>query len=151
MVITSLLAALMVTWFSAGVGSENSHRSYDEALSDLRDVSDRLSREIRAAGYLITADPYSLSFWLDGDRDGEVGEGESITWAIEGSDMRRFTEDDSEDVIVATHLTTGSIFSYDATTPGSVTRVTIDLVAGAETRAGIDLVAHSADIYLRNA
>ena len=151
MVITSLLSVLMVTWFSAGVGSENSQRSYDEALSDLRDVSDRLSREVRAAGYLTEAEPYSLSFWLDSDRDGEVGEGESITWAIEGSDMRRFTEDDSENVVVATNLTTGSQFSYDAVTPGLVTRVTIDLVAGAETRAGVDLVLHSADIYLRNA
>lgn len=151
MVITSLLAVLMVTWLSAALQSENSHASYDEALADLRDVSDRLSREVRAAGYLITAEPYSLSFWLDGNRDGVVGAGESITWAIEGSDMRRFTEDDSEDVVVATHLTTGSRFSYDNTTPGSVTRVTVDLVAGAETRAGIDLVTHSADIYLRNA
>lgn len=151
MVITSLLAALMVTWFSAGVGSENSQRSYDSALSDLRDVSDRLSREVRAAGYLITADPYSLSFWLDGDRDGAVGSGESITWAIEGSDMRRYTDDDSEDVIVASHLTTGSRFSYDAVAPDEVTRVTVDLVAAAETRAGVDLVEHSSDIYLRNA
>lgn len=151
MVITSLLAVLMVTWLSAGVGSESSQRSYDEALSGLRDVSDRLSREVRAAGYLTTAEPESLSFWLDGDRDGVVGQGESITWAIEGSDMRRFTEDDSENVVLASHLTTGSQFSYDAATPGSVTRVTIDLVAAAETRAGFDLVLHSADIYLRNA
>jgi hypothetical protein len=29
--------------------------------------------------------------------------------------------------------------------------VTITLVAGAETRAGVDEVTHTADIYLRNA
>lgn len=151
MMITAVLSVLMVSWFAAGVGSENSHRSYDAALSDLREISDRLGREVRAAGVLTSAAPDSLSFWLDGDRDGVADAGETITWTIDGSEMRRFTDDDSEDGVLATHLTTGTGFAYDAASPGAVTRVTITLVAGAETRAGIDEVTHTADIYLRNA
>ena len=151
MMITAVLSVLMITWFAAGVGSENSHRSYDAALSDLREVSDRLGREVRSAGALTAADADSLSFWLDENRDGVTDAGETITWAITGSEMRRFTDDDSEDGVLATHLTAGTGFTYDAASPGAVTRVTITLVAGAETRAGVDEVTHTADIYLRNA
>jgi type II secretory pathway pseudopilin PulG len=152
MVITSLLAVLMVTWFSAGVGSENSHRSYDDALSDLRGVSDRLGKEVRSAGYLTAADATSLSFWLDGDRDGVVEEGETITWAIDGTTMVRTTDDGVTSAVLATNLTpSASGFTYDAIDPADVTRVTITLVATAETRAGGDQLEHTDDIYLRNA
>jgi type II secretory pathway pseudopilin PulG len=151
MVITSLLAALMVTWFSAGVGSENSHRSYDEALSDLRQVSDRLSKEVRAAGYLTVADPESLAFWLDADRDGVAEVGETITWTIEGSTILRTTDADAS-AVLATNLTPdASGFAYDATDPADVTRVTLTLVATADTRAGGDRLEHTDEIYLRNA
>ncbi len=150
MVITALLSVLMLTWFSAGVASENSHRSYDSALADLRDVSDRLGREVRGAGYLTAADTDSLSFWLDGDRDGVAGSGEVITWTIAGGEMLRSTDADESSGVLATMLVAGSGFTYDAVNPGEVTRVTVTLVAGAETRAGTDEIRHVIDIYLRN-
>lgn len=152
MVITSLLAALMVTWFSAGVGSENSHRSYDDALSDLRQVSDRLGKEVRSAGYLTAADATSLSFWLDADRDGVVEDGETITWAIDGATIVRTTDDGVSSAVLATNLTpSASQFTYDAIDPAAVTRVTVTLIATAETRAGGDQLEHTVEIYLRNA
>jgi hypothetical protein len=151
MVITSLLALLMVTWFSAGVGSEHSHRSYDDALSDLRQVSDRLGKEVRGAGYLTTAEPASLSFWLDGDRDGVPEEGETVTWAIDGTTVVRSTDDGVSSAVLATNLTPGaSGFTYDTTDPAEVTRVTVTLIATAETRAGGDQLEHTVEIYLRN-
>lgn len=152
MVITSMLALLMVTWFSAGVGSENSHRSYDHALSDLREVSDRLGKEVRSAGYLTAAEPTSLSFWLDGDRDGIAEEGETITWALDGTTIVRTTDDGVTSAVLATNLTpSASSFTYDATDPADVTRVTLSLRATAETRAGGDQLEHTIEIYLRNA
>lgn len=152
MVITSLLAVLMVTWFSAGVGSEKSHRSYDQALGDLREVTDRLGKEVRAAGYLTSAEPASLSFWLDADRDAVVEAGETITWAIDGTTMVRSTDDGATSAVLATNLTpSASGFTYDATDPAAVTRVTLSLRATAETRAGGDQLEHTIDIYLRNA
>ncbi len=150
MVITSLLGALMITWFAAGVGSENSHQSYDAALSDLREVSDRLGSELRGSGYLTAAEPGTISFWLDGDRDGVVESGETITWAIDGVTMVRSTDDGATSAVLATHLGTDSAFSYDAIAPADVTRVTISLVADATTRAGTDQIEHVVEIYLRN-
>ncbi|HAX82230.1 MAG TPA: hypothetical protein DCY40_06670, partial [Actinobacteria bacterium] len=150
MVITSLLALLMTTWLSAGVGSENSHRSYDHALSDLREVSDRLGKEVRSADYLTAAGPTSLSFWLDGNRDGIADAGETITWAIDGTTMVRTTDDGVTSAILATNLTpSASSFTYDSTDPAAVTRVTLSLRATAETRAGGDQLQHTIEIYLR--
>ena len=152
MVITSLLAVLMVTWFSAGVGSENSHRSYDDALSDLRQVTDRLGKEVRSASALTYAGPTALTFWLDGDRDGVTDEGETITWAIDGTTMVRSTDDGVTSAVLATNLTpSASTFTYDAIDPADITRVTLSLRATAETRAGGDQLEHTIEIYLRNA
>lgn len=152
MVITSLLALLMVTWFSAGVGSENSHRSYDNALSDLREVTDRLGKEVRSATSLTAAGSTSLSFWLDSDRDGVTEVGETITWAIDGTTMTRSTDDGVTSAVLATNLTpAASSFTYDAADPAAVTRVTLSLWATAATRAGGDQLKHTIDIYLRNA
>ena len=149
--ITALLSTLMVTWFAAGVGSENSHSSYDAALNDLRTVSDRMSREVRAAGTLSAIAADSLTFWLDLDRDGTEDEGETITWTISGRAMLRGTDALEEPAVIATNLAETSAFLYDAEDPALVTRVTLDLVAAAQTRAGRDLVEYSIDIYLRNA
>ena len=153
MVMTALLSTVMITWIFTGFGAESTHRSYDQALEDLRDVSDQLSREVRAADYLTEADTASMTFWLDGDRDGVVDTGETVTWAIEGGGVVvRVTDDGNPKTVVATNLSpTDSSFSYDAVTAGDVGRVTIDLVALAATSAGGDEVFLSTDIYLRNA
>lgn len=153
MVITALLSTVMIVWIFAGFGSDSTHSSYDEALEDLRNVTDQLSREVRGADYLITAETDSLSFWLDGDRDGVVDTGETVTWAIEsGGVVTRLTDDGSPSAPIATMLSpSGSEFRYDSATPADITRVTIDLVALADTTAGGDEVFHSFDVYLRNA
>ena len=152
MLITALLSTVMITWVFAGVSSENSHRSYDDALADLRQVTDRLGREIRSAGYLTEAGVSSLAYWLDGDRDGVAEAGETITWAIDGSTIVRSADDGQPGAVLATNLSgAASSFAYDATIPGDVTRVTITFVALAETQAGYDELQHTLDIYLRNA
>ena len=153
MVMTALLSTVMITWVFTGFGAESTHRSYDQALEDLRDVSDQLSREVRAADYLTAADTASMTFWLDGTRDGVVDPGETVTWAIEGGGVVvRATDDGNPKTVVATNLSpTGSSFSYDAVTAGDVGRVTMDLVALVATSAGGDEVFLSTDIYLRNA
>jgi type II secretory pathway pseudopilin PulG len=153
MVITALLSTVMITWIFTGFSAESTHRSYDQALEDLRNVSDQLSREVRAADYLTASDTASMTFWLDGNRDGIVDTGETVTWAIEaGGVVVRVTDDGNPKTVVATRLSpTGSSFSYDAAMPGDVGRVTIDLIALAATSAGGDEVFLSTDIYLRNA
>lgn len=153
MLMTALLSAVMITWVFAGFGSDSTHRAYDEALSELRHVTDLLSREIRSAGYLTAADDLSMTFWLDGDRDGTVDTGELVTWTIEsGGNVSRVTDDGSPKTIVATNQSsTDSSFGYDAALPGDITRVTIDLVGLAATPAGDDEVFRSLDVYLRNA
>ena len=151
MAITALLATLMVTWLAAGIGSDTSHRSYDEAIADLRHVTDQLAREIRTASGLTSLGDHSLSLWLDGDRDEIVDPGEIVTWQITGSDMVRATDDAAVGAVLATNLSqVDSLFTYDSDDPVSVTRVTIDLVALARTRAGSDAIEHSVDVYLRN-
>ncbi len=153
MVMTALLSTVMLTWIFTGFGSDSTHRSYDHALEDLRNVSDQLSREVRAADYLTAAEAASMTFWLDGNRDGIVDVGETVTWTIgAGGVVVRSTDDGSPGAVLATYLSpTGSSFSYDAVVPGDVGRVTIDLVALAATSAGGDEVFHSTDVYLRNA
>ncbi len=153
MVMTALLSTIMLTWIFTGFGSDSTHRSYDHALEDLRNVSDQLSREVRAADYLTAAEAASMTFWLDGNRDGIVDTGETVTWSIEaGGIVVRSTDDGSPGAVLATYLSpTASSFSYDAVVPGDVSRVTMDLVALAATSAGGDEVFHSTDVYLRNA
>lgn len=153
MAITALLSTVMVAWIFAGFGSDSAHSSYDRALEDLRNVADQISREVRAADHLTTAEPATMSFWLDGDRDGIADEGETITWAIEsGGTMTRTIDDGSPSAVIATNLSpSDSVFAYDAVAPADVTRVTIGLVALAQTRAGGDELFHSLDVYLRNA
>jgi len=152
MVMTALLSTVMITWVVTGFNSDSTHRSYDHALEDLRNVSDQLSREVRAADYLTAAETASMTFWLDGNRDGAVDLGETVTWAIEaGGIVVRATDEGSPGAVIATYLSpTDSSFSYDAVIPGDVTRVTIDLVALVATSAGGDEVFHSTDVYLRN-
>lgn len=151
MMLGSLVAALMMVWLAAGVGSETSHRSYDEALADLRHVTDQLSREIRSSSGVTSASPSTVSFWLDGDRDGVVDTGETITWAIDGESVVRSTDDAVSAAVLATSVSDlYSVFEYDAEDPASITRVTITLATLAYTRAGDDRLIHSADVYLRN-
>jgi hypothetical protein len=153
MLMSALLSTVMIIWVFAGFRSDSVHRSYDEALSDLRRVTDQLSREVRSAGYLTAADDLSMTFWLDGDRDGTVDTGELVSWTIDsGGNVLRATDDGSPGAIVATNLSfTASSFSYDSATPVDITRVTIDLVALAATETGGDEVFRSFDVYLRNA
>jgi hypothetical protein len=152
MMITSLLSAVMIVWVFAGFGSDATHSSYDAALNDLRTTTDRLSREVRTSNGITAAGVASLTYWLDIDRDGATDSGETITWAItDGGTVVRSTDADVEE-IVATHISSAkSTFSYDSETPSEVSRVTIDLIGLAETRAGRDEVHHSFDVYLRNA
>lgn len=152
MVITALLATVMVAWLAAGVGSESSHRSYDEALSDLRHVTDQLSRELRSASGLTSVADQSLSLWLDGDRDDVVDAGEVVTWQISGSEVVRVTDGAASGAVVATNVSdTASLFSYDSDDPALVTRVTINLVALAQAGGGTAEIEHAVDVYLRNA
>ena len=152
MVMTALLSTVMITWIFTGFGADSTLRSYDHALEDLRNVSDQLIREVRAADYLTAAEAASMTFWLDGDRDGTVNIGETVTWTIGAGGVVVRSTDDGSSGVVATYLSpTGSSFSYDAIIPGDVSRVTIDLVALAATSAGGDEVFHSTDVYLRNA
>lgn len=151
MAITAMLSTILVTWLGAAVGSETSHRSYDEALADLRHVTDQMSREIRTSNGLTAIADQSLSLWLDTDRDGVVDTGEIVSWAIEGTTMVRWTDDAVIKAVVATNISeSASGFGYDSTDPTAVTRVTVDLVAVATTRAGEDPLQHSVDVYLRN-
>jgi type II secretory pathway pseudopilin PulG len=150
MAITALLSTLMVTWLSAGVGSETSHRSYDDALADLRHVTDQMSKEIRSAGHLTAAGTSSLGYWLDGDRDGVVDTGETVTWAIDGLGITRSTDADSGGVLATSVSEAYSSFSYDSDDPAAITRVTISLVTLAENRAGEARLEHTVDIHLRN-
>lgn len=153
MAITALLSTVMIVWVFAGFGSDSTHSSYDAALDDLRNVTDRLSSEVRAANHLTAAEEDSLSFWLDANRDGTLDSGELVTWAIQtDGTVVRSTDGGSPGAVLATNLSpTESGFYYDSATPASVTRVSIDLVSLAQTRAGDDEVFHGFDVYLRNA
>jgi hypothetical protein len=153
MVMALMLSTVMITWVFAGFGSDSAHRSYDEALADVRNVSDQLSREVRAASTLTLAEEKSVSFWLDSNRNTTVESGETITWTIltNGDVTRSVDGAGGGTALMATHLdATKSSFLYDATDPGEVGRITIQLVALAETQAGLDEVVHGFDIYLRN-
>ena len=154
MFITALLSTVMVTWLFAGFGSDASHTSYDAALNDLREVTDQMSREVRSADYLTAASDSSMTFWLDGNRNGTIDTGETISWYIEGNTVIRavvIDDDLSTETVMATHISNdASSFSYDAVSPVDIGRVTIDLVALAQTRAGRDSLEHSTIIYLRN-
>lgn len=150
MAITAMLSTVMVVWLAAGVGSETSHGSYDAALADLRHITDQMSREIRGAGYLTAAGPSSLGYWLDGNRDGVVDGGETVTWTIDDLGITRSTDASSGGVLATSVSGIYSSFSYDSEDPALITRVTISLVTIAQNRSGERRLEHTVDIYLRN-
>ncbi len=150
MLVTAMLSAVMVAWMTSGVNSERTHQSYDRAMSDLRAIVDQLSREVRGATEIIDAEPSSISFWLDSDRDATLDTGETVTWAIDGSDMVRSTDGGDTGILATTISPDDSGFSYDSGIPDQITRVTITVGTFADNGSGTDLLQQSIDIYLRN-
>ena len=154
MFITALLATVMITWLTGVYGAESRQASYDEALGDLRDVSDRMARDVRGASEIVVADPDTITFWLDADRDGVTDLGEVVTWAIvtDGTVVRS-TDGGLSNAVIATNIVPGSSgFSYDDPVAADISVVTISLAAAADLGpgAGTDEVVHSTDVHLRN-
>lgn len=150
MLITSIIAATMLTWVIGVVTTDDRHNSTDFVLGDLRDVGDRLTRELRAAEYLTVAEPNRLTFWADFDRDNVVDTGEMVTWRLTDDGVMLRSVDGGASTAIATHLVAGTEFSYDSSTPANVEQVTLDLVGVVMSGAQEDELVYTTDIYLRN-
>jgi hypothetical protein len=151
MLLTSIVSALMIVWIIGVAGADDRSRSNDAALGDLRDVSDQMSRDVRSAEFLLTAEHHVLSLWLDGDRDDVLDTGEQITWTVGSMGTVTRSTDAGTGVTLASRMDavqTG--FAYDATAPADVARVTILLVATSPSGDGHDELRLATDVYLRN-
>lgn len=151
MLLTTIVCALMIVWIIGVAGADGRSQSNDAALEDLRDVSDRMSRDVRSAEYLITADPDVLVVWLDVDRDDVLDIGEQVTWTVWSmGTVTRSTDADSGVTLASNMDTAQTGFAYDSALPTAVARVTIQLVALSPSGDGDDELRLSTDVYLRN-
>lgn len=150
MMLTALVSALMIVWIIGVAGADERQRSNDQALENLRDVTDQLSRDIRSAEYLITAQEGSMSMWLDTNQDDVIDPGETVTWTLGSTDVLRTSDTGTISVVATRIASTLSRFTYDSLVAADVAQVSIELVVESPWGASSDALRVSTDVYLRN-
>ena len=151
MLISALIATAMLSWIIGVASADDRFKSNDLALGDLRDVSDRLSRELRSSEYVTAAQSAAISFWADSNRDDVIDAGETITWTLESDGSVVRTTDAGLTTVVATRLDPDlSSFSYDEPVPADVATVTIELVALSPSGDTNDELRYASKVFLRN-
>jgi type II secretory pathway pseudopilin PulG len=146
----AVIAVMMTSFFVGATRVEEMHRADDDALTQLRDARQRMSRDIREARRFTWIDAASFTVWIDEGWDEVVGADETITWSIdEGGNLRRAVGEDSR--IEAQGLSVAeSWFEYDAVVASSVTSMQMHLVAVVEDRAGTGRRTLDTEISMRN-
>ena len=152
LLVGAIVAATMALWASSVGRAEREHRAEDGVLADLRFVKELLSKDLRSARGFFATEPEGVSLWLDGDRDGSVGVGETVTWSITSAGELTRQIDSTVAGAEATSLdVAASGFAYLDPLPGTVREVSFTLVAtfnegGAEQRRGV-----ASTVSVRNA
>jgi hypothetical protein len=150
--LTLLLLAVMTSWIVGVTSADRHHEADDTAVQALREARAHLTRELRGAQLLTAAAPHSLTMWLDSDRDAVLDAGEMVSWEITSEGVLRRSTDDGGSRDVATGLVSAeSGFGYDASLPGEVAYVSIDLVLVPEGAEWFEPRVVETEVQLRNA
>ncbi len=129
---------VMLTSFFVGVTRiDVLHSADNQALMTLREVRQRITRDIREARGFVTAAPASMTLWEDADWDGIQDPGENITWVMDTDGSLIRSDDTGGVIIVLRGLDTDlSEFSYDSSTVEQIRSATITLASEVETDTG---------------
>jgi type II secretory pathway component PulJ len=150
LVITAIASVVMVAWVVAVTRTDQLHQADDNAMQQLRIAKEKITRDLRRAEALTVADPQQVTVWLDDDRDGAVDGGELVTWMVtqDGNLVRSTDLEPGTTEVERLSYRTG--FRFDATVPGDVETVGIELVALVESGGGLEERVIQTDVYLRN-
>jgi type II secretory pathway pseudopilin PulG len=123
-----LVSSVMMSFFVSVSRADLVHTADDNALEQLRDARQRMSRDVREARRFTAASPLSFSVWVDAGWDEVVGADENITWSVDvAGNLWRSVGDDSR--IEARGLSVSeSYFSFDSNAPSSITTMRMHLV-----------------------
>jgi type II secretory pathway component PulJ len=146
----AVIAVMMTSFFVGATRVDELHGADDDALTQLRDARQRISRDVREARRFTWIETNSFSVWVDDGWDEEIGSDEIVTWSIdEAGNLRRSVGAASR--IEARDLSVGeSWFAFDAVVASSVTSMEMHLVAVVEDRAGTGRRTLDTEITMRN-
>lgn len=145
----AVVAAMLTTFFVGVTKVDLLHEADDNALLTLRQIRQRITRDVREARALVVAGPSSMTVWHDADWDGVQDIGERATWTILTSGSLVRTNVVSGTVTVAQGLDPSlSRFTYSSTSVLDIRSVTIRLDSVVEQSQGDRSIEF--DVSLRN-
>lgn len=148
----ALVAAMMAVWASSVGRAEREHRAEDEVMGELRYAKELLSKDMRSARGFFTTEPDTVSVWIDADRDGEVGLGETITWVLGDDGTLTRQVDETEAGVEADGLDVEqSGFGFLDALPDPVREVSFVLVGTFDEGGSHQERAVAATVAVRNA
>ncbi len=147
-----LISAVMTSFFVGATRVDATHTADDEALEQLRDARQRMSRDVREARRFTATWEQGFTIWIDDGWDEVAPAEEFVTWSIdEGGYLRRSVGEASR--VEARGLDrSASYFAFDAPLPSSVTSMQMHLVVLVRDPGGRTIGTRSLDteITLRN-
>jgi hypothetical protein len=151
LLVGALVASMMAVWASSVGRAEREHRAEDAVMGELRYVKELLSKDLRSARGFFTTEPDTVSLWLDADRDGEVGVGETVTWDFGSGGALTRQVDETEAGIEADDLVLEqSGFAYVDALPDPVHEVSFTLVATFDEGGSVQERGVAATVAVRN-
>ena len=139
MFVTALMASLMLSWVFSVASADDLHQADDRAVQDLRTAKDEITRELRRAAAIDSAETDSFSIWIDGDHDEVRSSEELVTWEIEsGGSLVRSLGDGSTSVRLLRLDPAESGFAYDSANPGDITSVGVTMTVYVDAPQGED-------------
>jgi type II secretory pathway pseudopilin PulG len=126
----AVVAAALISAFAVVTGVDALHSSDDAALQTLREVRQRISRDVREARGFVVIGPAAFTVWMDDDWDGVQDLGERITWVLSADGSLRWVDNDENSTVLIRGLDPDlSGFSYDSNSPSNVRSATVSLVS----------------------
>jgi type II secretory pathway pseudopilin PulG len=146
----AVIATMLISVFVGVTRVNTSHDADDRALLTLREVRQRITRDVREARGFLVANPATMTLWSDDDWDGVRDTGEMVTWTL-GTDgvLTRSTNGGISVAVVEGLDPARSGFTYDASTVLNIRSATVSLVSTVDTAGGGDR-ALQFEVSLRN-
>jgi type II secretory pathway pseudopilin PulG len=143
--------ATMLTPFFVGVTRvDRLHEADDAALVTLRQVRQRITRDVREARGFVVASPLTMTVWLDADWDGIQDTGERVSWALlDDGSLARLTDNGGSVTVVGGLDPAASGFTYSSSSPQDIRTATIRLESPVAVDGGGDR-SMEFDVSLRN-
>jgi type II secretory pathway component PulJ len=149
--ISAMIIGVMVVWAGTTINTETHLEADDDAAQDLRMARENLSKDLRRAEEVFTAEFDTVAVWIDENRNGSIETEERIRWSIdEAGTLSRATGTGTARVDVTGLDTDVSGFTYDASAPDEVRNVDFVLTLHLDQVTGADNRAVTASVHIRN-